>query len=413
MTAPFGTGLYRDITFAQETNYSVQADGPGQLMRRGSFSAENTQSQQASSEINRNGQVRNAVLGMPGVSMSLAGVLSPGSYKALFASLMRSTWQNAVTTGSESTTSLAIDGGTGVLTLTYGGSGNSFLSDGFKKGDVCRLSGLTDTPAALNGVNLIALSVAAGTMTFASNAAAVAWSGGSQAAATLTTAGKKLIIPSRSNQAQVFFSVEDWQADLELSRLFLGCTVGQISISVQPNGELSFQSSLAGRRVVESGTRVYASPTAESTTAPVQGVTGQLFYNGTRIGYIPSFSLQIVQQLQPAMVIDGLAGPPMIAGGMITAQGSIQALLDDDTITADFLAQNDLDIGLYAPTTSAGNADFVSFFLPRARLASPGNRQDSDRLIVRSYNLMGLEKTSGGAGTAYDATSIVVQDSQA
>lgn len=411
MPNEYGTGLYRDITLATETTYSVQADGPGQLLRRTNFSGELNQPQIASSEISQDGQLRHATLGMPGVAVSLSGELSPGSYKSLFASALRSSWTAGVTTGAESTFSLAIAGGTGIPTLTYGGG--NFLSDGFKRGDVVRFSGLTSTPAALNGINLFTTAVTATTITFAPNDAAVAWSAATQAAATLTVVGKKLFIPTRSNQAPVFFSIEDWQADKDLSRLFLGCTVGQISMSVAPNGAVSFQTSLAGRRVVEAGARVYDSPTAAATTAPVQGVTGKILYQGTMIGYIPSFSLQISQALQPAMVIDGQNGPPVIAGGMITAAGSLQCLLEDDSITSDFLAQNDLDLALHLPTTGQNTADFVNFFLPRARLASPGNRQDSDRLIVRSYNLMGLQKTSGGAGTAYDATTIVVQDSQA
>lgn len=411
MPNEYGTGLYRDITLATETTYSVQANGPGQLLRRTNFSGELNQPQIASTEISQDGQLRHATLGMPGVAASLSGELSPGSYKSLFASALRSSWTTGVNSGAESTFSLAIAGGTGIPTLTYGGG--NFLTDGFKRGDVVRFSGLTSTPAALNGINLFTTAVTSTTITFAPNAAAVAWSAATQAAATLTVVGKKLFIPTRSNQAPVFFSIEDWQADKELSRLFLGCTVGQISMSVAPNGAVSFQTALTGRRVVEAGARVYGSPTAAATTAPVQGVTGKILYQGTMIGYIPSFSLQISQALQPAMVIDGLSGPPMIAGGMITAQGSIQALLEDDTITADFLAQNDLDLALHLPTNALGTADFVNIFLPRARLASPGNRQDSDRLLVRSYTLMGLQKTSGGAGTAYDATTIVIQDSQA
>ena len=52
------------------------------------------------------------------------------------------------------------------------------------------------------------------------------------------------------------------------------------------------------------------------------------------------------------------------------------------------------------------------FHVPRTRLYS-STRQDGDRAISRSLNFGGLRQINGGTGTAWDNTTVVIQDSLA
>lgn len=404
----YEVGVNRIIVLATETTFGVAASGPGQILRRTNFSMDKQPPEAQSAEINPDAQMVDSHLGMPMVSGSLSGQLSPGSYKEIFEGLFRGTWTAGVTAAGISDSTLSI-GGDGTLTL--GSTATNFLTALFKKGDVARLSGVTATPATINATNLLITNVAAAAITMAPNAAAVAWVSG-QSAVALTVVGKKLIVPNQGSQVDRSYSIEDWQSDSSKSHLGTGIKFGQVALNVQPNGYVNMQVAFTGKNRYDTGVRVYATPTGASTSIGVRSVAGKVIYQGAVIGYVTGFSVQISQALQPAVTIGAIDGTVKIAAGMILVRGSIQVLATSDTMTADFLDEVDVEVALFIPTSTAGNADFVNAYIPRTRLLS-NQRQDSDRLLMRSYTLGGLQKVSGGAGTAFDRTTITMQDSLA
>ena len=409
MTTPvFARGILRNIVLAPETSFGVQAGGPGQLLRRTSFTMDNQPAEIQSSEITVNAQPLDARLGVHALQVALSGQLSPGTYKSLFAALLRGTWTAGVATAAMADTALAISGTTGAITVTS--TGTNFLSTGFKVGNVVRFSGLTGAAIGLNGVNLRTIGVLSGAITFAPNSAAVAWSSG-QAAATLTTVGKRLWMPNQSSQVYQSFSIESWSPDTSKSQLGLGIRPTQISLGVQPNGWVNFQMSAAGQTAVWGTSQVYTSPTAQSTSTGVTGTSGKISYQGSDVAYITGFNLQLAAAAQPVPGV-GSNLTQDIFMGMVTARGSITCLDTTDTFGADFINENEVQLELFLPSSPAAGADFVSVFLPRVRLFS-NNRQDSDRAIMRSLNFGALEQINGGAGTSLDDTIVVLQDSLA
>lgn len=406
--ALYGQGVFRSVTIATETTFGTQASGPGQLLRRVQFQMEENPPVAQSQEINPDGMPLDTFLGMISASGSLSGQLSPGSYKMIFEAIMRGTWTAGVT--RTMTDSVLTIGGGGVITLTSAAS--NFLTVGFKRGDIVRFSGITGAPIALNAINLIVTAVTATTMTLAPNSTAVAWTGGSQASVIVAVTGKKVFTPVQASQVDRSFTVEDWSSDTSLSRLGRGIKFSQISLNVQPNGYVNFSTAFAGKNIDRATSRVYASPTAASTSLGVRTPVGQVLYGGSVLGYITGFNIQIAQALQPAMVVGPVDGTPAIAVGMITVNGSIQALLTSDTMTADFIAQNDVELCLFMPVATAASSDFVSIYVPRARLMGR-QAQDSDRLIARSYPFSSIQMVAGGSGTAYDNSLVTIQDSLA
>jgi hypothetical protein len=410
MTAPvFARGVARQIILAPETTYGVQATGPGQLLRRTSFSMDNAPPEIQSTEITPDSQVVDAHLGVPMVQTSLSGQLSPGTYKALFEALLRGTWTTGVALTGVADTTCTIDGTTGAVTINS--TASNFLTTGFKKGDVCRPSGLIAPVAAMNGLNLRTINVTAHAITFAANPKAVAWASG-QSAVGLAVAGKKLIVPLAASQLDRSFSIEDYTPETTVSHLGLGLKPTSIAMNTQPNGWTNFQASLVGKTVAIGNSQVYGSAVAPSTSGGVRGAAGAICYNGVDIGYITSFNVQLAAAAQPVPAIGSIDGAPNIFMGMITARGTMQCLLTNDSFGADFINEAEVETSLFLPVSTASGADFVNIYLGRNRLFS-STRQDGDRAISRSLNFGGLRQVAGGTGSAWDNTTVVIQDSLA
>jgi hypothetical protein len=405
----FARGIARQITLAPETSYGVLASGPGQTMRRTSFTMDNNPPEIQSTEITPDSQAVDAHLGVPALQSSLAGQLSPGTYKSLFEALLRGTWTAGVSLTGVTDTSLAIDPVTGLLSL--GSNLSNFFTTGFKKGDVVRLSGLIAPAVAMNGINLRTVNVAAHLLTFAPNAAAVAWTTG-QTSVGIAVAGKKLMAPLAALQVDRSFSIEDWAPELSVSLTGLGIKPTSIALNTQPNGWTNFQCSLVGKTSQSAGAQVFTTPVAPSTAGGVRGAAGSITYAGTDLAYVTSFNLQLTAAAQPVPAIGSIDGAPNIFMGAIGVRGTLQALSTNDTMLADFINENEVETALFLPVSAAAGADFLSVYIGRNRLFS-ATRQDSDRAIMRSLNFGALRQVNGGTGTAWDNTTIVIQDSLA
>jgi hypothetical protein len=81
-------------------------------------------------------------------------------------------------------------------------------------------------------------------------------------------------------------------------------------------------------------------------------------------------------------------------------------------MVADFLNENEVDLNFFLTSSPAQNADFVSLYLPRVKLMAQ-TRQDSQTAIRRNFNFTAMRQVNGGVGTAWDATTMVLQDSLA
>jgi hypothetical protein len=69
-----------------------------------------------------------------------------------------------------------------------------------------------------------------------------------------------------------------------------------------------------------------------------------------------------------------------------------------------------LSIILSAANTAA--ADFVSFTFPRVKFGSAA-KDDGEKNLVQTLSFVALRDGTGGAGTDSEASTVVIQDSQA
>lgn len=402
----YARGVARSIVFAPElVTYGTQGAGPGQLLRRTNMSMDLQVQAIESAEINPDAQLVDARHGPQLLQGQIAGQLSPGTYKSLFEGLLRGTWTAGAFTAAITAT-LTVSSGIGTLTA----AAVDLFAGGFKKGDVIRFSGLVSDAVPQNSINFRITNVALHVITIAPHPLLITWVA-AQTAVVMTVVGKKLTTPVYASQVYRSYTAEDWKADISESKLGLGIRVVQGAINIPAAGFTTLGLTYSGQTMTKSGSRVYASPTAASTSSGVTGVNGKVSYAGVDLAYITAANVNIAAAAQPIQAV-GNALTTDIVLGMITARGTISALSTADSMTADFLAETELDLSFYLTGGGGNAADFVSIYMGRVKLQA-ASEQDSQTAIMRNYNFSALRQTGGGTGTAWDDTTLVMQDSLA
>lgn len=399
------TGVFRSVVIANETTLGTPGAGPGQLLRRVQSDMNLDVQPLVSPEIITSQQVRDMRMGPRRVRGSHTGVLSPGTYTTFFDNLLRGTWTAGVTKASV-TDSVATVDADGNLVLTSATA--AWLTAGFKRGDIARVTGASGGGTVINNVNARVVSVTATVLTLAIVAPGITaptWSSGQTI--TVSVVGKKLFVPT-SGHVKRSFTMEHWFSDIGVAQLFTGNRVQQISLNFPAAGYVQMQTSTLGLNQEESASRTYSTPTAATGSNGLTTVQGRIAYKGASLAYVTGANIQIAANLQADPVV-GSVFPADIFQGTISVRGSLTCFMADDDMTADFLAENEVDIALTATTSPAGNADFVSAYMGRVKLMAPAI-SDGDMGITRTYGFQAIEVLSGAS---YDASSIVIQDSLA
>jgi hypothetical protein len=221
--------------------------------------------------------------------------------------------------------------------------------------------------------------------------------------------GKKLVVPPLATQMLRSYSLEVWQSDIW--NLGLGIRPVQAAINIPAAGYTMLGITFSGQTMVEAGAQLYTTPTAASTSSGVTGVNGKVSYAGSDLAYITAANVNFAAAAQPIQAV-GSQTVADIMVGMMTARGTISALTTSDTMNADFLAENEVDLSLFLTSSPSNAADFVSLYMGRVKLMAQ-TTQDSPTAIMRSFNFTALRQINGGTGTAWDDTTLVLQDSLA
>jgi hypothetical protein len=392
-------GINKLIAYKKETTWGTKAsDTGGQLLRRvtGSFQLEKDTYQ--SDEINTSQQVKDMRHGTRRATGSLSGELSGGAYEEFIAAALRKDFAAGVTTGPVAVIAAAESGGVSTFVRSTG----SFITNGFKKGDVVNVSGFTD--ASNNGL-FVVVDVVALTLTvehFDEGGVLVAEAEGDTV--TIAVKGQKSLIPL-TGHTDDSFTVEEYFGDDVLSRTFLGMQVDNMSINLAPNSMATVEFGFMGKNAEEAtSTRYFASPTAQTGEGSYSGVDGLLLVNGVANRKVTSLSLTVAQGIQQEAVI-GSTSIGAKARGKALVSGSISAIYDSNTFLNYFDGEDEVSV-TYALRSADGTEAF-SITMPRVKFSS-GTTDDGEKVIILNADFTALEYVDGSG--VIDPTTLSIQD---
>lgn len=363
-----------------------------------------------SNEIATHQQSTGIAYGLKSVAGKLSGLLSPATYKLFMAAVLRNNFTTGVTTGAlTNVTSASTSGAQGTFTRAAG----SYLTDGFKIGDVVRWVGWATTGASNNSVNMLIINLTATIMTvtrFDTTAIGAKAAGDS---VTLTVAGKKSVAP-QTGHTNDYFSYEEWYGDLSKSELFTDVKINQIDIGMPATGNATIGLDFLGLGRTKGVAQVLTTPTAAPSTSLMHSSNGVIYANGSALANITGLTLSITDNLTQGDAIVGSNSPIDISRGRIKVTGSFTGLFTDTVISDLYDAETPLSlVSILMDNPSVGLSDFIGFSMGRIKITGDAP-DDGEKNITRTFPFTAeINLAGGGAALAWDATILSIQDSAA
>jgi hypothetical protein len=397
------SGILKTTAWKKQAALGTGATGSGgKVARRTSSVFQAPRDMFESNEINTHHQSTGSAYGLHRAEGRIDGLLSAGTFADLIGSIL----EKDFATGVNST----------ALTLTYGGSAGawtvarasgSFLTDGFKAGDVIRASG--GSVSANNARNFLITSVVALTITFIALDGATV-TAGSSTTTTLTVQGKKTFAPT-SSHTKDYYTFEEFYSDLTKSETFKDCRVGSVAIGLPATGNATISVDVVGLSRTLGNAQVLTTPTV-TTTAIMSAINGVILINGSAQTVATGINFTIANSAANAGAVIGSNFGQDVTTGRIMVSGTFTAQFDSTTLQALFDGETNTSISVVLTGDNTGTADFVAFTMPRVKITSD-QPNDGETAIVRTYNFMAEYNAAGGSGIATEQTILSVQDSAA
>lgn len=395
------------LTVYKQTGLGVPRSGSGgQALRRETSMGKLAIATYDNNEITTHQQSTGVTMGGRSASFTLNGLLSGNTYSTIFNSLLRGTFTaTAAITGA----SITITMPGGVPTLTD--AAQTWLTKGVKIGDTIRITAGAYANAVNRDNNLLVLSVTETVITGTTLNGSVMIAEGPIASSTVTVTGKKLTAAITA-QTNDYWTVEEFHNDITKSELFTDVVFGACDISIPASGNTTVAFDAVALNRSSTGAQVLTTPTAETTTAVVQGIKGIVVVQGSTIGYITGASIKIDGTVEAMGSVLGTNVSPDVSRGILKVSGQITAFYQDAILSGYFDAGTNISIVIVDAVDETNASEFVSFVMSKVKLTGD-DKDTSSTGIVRTFPFTAEINGAGGTALANAKTILTIQDSLA
>lgn len=405
-------GIRKQTTIGKQVALGTPLVGAGgQILRRETSVFALTRDKYESTEIVSHQQSTGARHGVQATDWKLTGLISAGTYKLLWATALRKDFVAGVTTGAlVNVTSASTGGATGTYTRAAG----SFLTDGFKIGDVIRWTGWATTGVPNNSRNFFITNVVALVITGRHIDGPPATAVGAKAAGdsvTATVVGKKTLAPLTAHTDD-FFTVEEWYPDISQSELFTDVKLNQITVDVPGSGNCKVTFASIGLGRTPAAAQSFTSPAVETLTGIMTSVSGVVLVNGAVVANVTGLQMVVNEGLTPDGPVVGSNFSPDISKGRIKVTGQFTAFFTDAVLPGFFANETPITLSVILSADSTATSDIIGFTMTRIKLDGD-SPDDGEKAILRTYPFTAEINTAGGAALAADQTIMSIQDSAA
>jgi len=183
-----------------------------------------------------------------------------------------------------------------------------------------------------------------------------------------------------------FFSIEDYAADIDQARVFTGCSVSSMAISLAPNQMVTTTFSMVGKDMTISSTQ--KTQDAASGAAPFDAYSGDIAIgnvaSSSAVAIVTGLDFTLNNSFAPTFVI-GDDSAPSLEYGRAEIEGTITAYFEDAALITRFLneTESELEVSVNDPT----GANAYTFLFPRIKInsADVGVDGPTSRIISMSF----------------------------
>jgi hypothetical protein len=376
------------------------AGGPGGRLVKGVYE---------SNEVRRDLMRIRGRHGLRQVSGSYTVEVSLDNCDDFYQALFRGAWEAPITVtqataGLTSVTSNA----TGIFTAAAG----SWITAGLRVGDVVAFTGLNAT--GNNSRNFRITALTATVMTVASlDGLPVITDGVADTTFSVVRTGQKLICPAAGASVNRYFTIEEYDGDLDLTEIFVDCVITSVKFTIAPGGLITSDIAFTGTGLFQTATGAsaptFTTPT-ESVGLPLSSVDAVLRYGSADFADLTSWDLTIEIGGVAPEVVGSVISPDVFTGQMAVSM-NFTTLRQDYARMIEFLNETPAAFHVVMAENDAEPKDFMSIYVPNLTLGgidkSPLSREAGPRTqsITVPAGLIGKD-TSGGA---FDATMVKLQ----
>lgn len=395
------TGIGKELRVKVESAWGeLPGTGSAQLMRRVQSTLNLVKNTFQSNEIRTDYQIADFRHGTRRVEGNISGELSGGTYQTFIEAALRN---DAVSISNITGVTLTVvDSGPYTITRSSG----SWIADGLRVGMIPRATAGLNAASLNRNFAVVALTATVitylpmdGGAPFVAEAAV--------ASCTVTVPGQVLRVPL-TGHVDRSFAIEEYHADLTLSRLFTGCKVSTMSIAFPASGMVTCEFGFMGKdMIVDPAAEYFVTPSAATTSGILAAVNGVLLVNGAAVGLVNAASLSVAGGHTAGEVI-GSNTTPDIFEGRVNVTGQMTVYFQDEAFIEGFLDEDELSVLFFATETNAGNSHFTAVYLPRIKLGGAA-LDDGEKGLLQTVPFQALLAPDV---TGDENTTIRVQDSR-
>ena len=183
-----------------------------------------------------------------------------------------------------------------------------------------------------------------------------------------------------------YFSIEDYAADIDQARLFTGCSVNSLSVSLAPNAMVTGTFSLVGKDMTISATE--KTQDAATGAAPFDAYSGDLEIGGSVAAIVTAMDFTLTNGFAPTFVVGDDSAPSLEVGDAVV-EGTISAYFEDAALLNRFIDETETSLKVTVGDNE-GTPNTMEFFFPRCKINSADVGVDGPTSRIISLTFVAL-----------------------
>jgi len=397
---------------------ALAAAASAQYMRFKTFAQDQTNENYMSDEMRPDRQVGGVFIGPQEGNGSCSGELTPGTFEAFEAAVLRKVFVAGVSDAANITVVAAAATTGAAGTFTRSDTDGDWLEDGFKVGDVIQMTGWAGDAVANNDHNFLITAVTTTVITV------LALDGTPPAAKTAgdsvvtTVKGQKCWTPA-TKHTEDWFTIEHYYSDVDLSEVFWDCKPTNMSVSAPATGIPTVDFNILGLQMTPEGGDVSSYFTGADVPLAITGTdavhTGKavIVIQGVNQVFCTGVDFEINGNAEVGSAVMGSNVKSGIYDKRLEVKGTFKALYQDDVISALYRAGTKISLSIVLPVSDAPDSAFIAITIPSAKVTSGAKEGDNE--ISHSFGFTAEFNSDGDDGETCTkdslATTLSLQDS--
>jgi hypothetical protein len=183
-----------------------------------------------------------------------------------------------------------------------------------------------------------------------------------------------------------YFSIEDYAADVDQARLFTGCTVSSLALSIAPNQMVTSTFTMVGKDMTIGATE--KTQDDPSGNAPFDAYSGAVAIGNvgasSASGVVTGIDFTLNNSFAPTFVV-GDDSAPALEVGRAEIEGTLTAYFEDSALITRFLNETETELSVSVDDPTGSNE--YTFLFPRVKInsADVGVDGPNSRTISMSF----------------------------